>query len=151
MCRARTSRVSRKRKITAPGMCHPAPKNRHVVRYRARRRSAIGEGYNIVCTYTFISRRGWRFTLFTPPLQPLKLHVARHGKRRFIFRHRTPFCLVNSFVGYATYPPTTCKRRIFLDSAIKYFLSLFSSTFFSLLEGNSAILETDNISRMRIG
>lgn len=67
----------------------------HLARARAHVCAYLYPHTPEVCTYYFYlveravcapPRGASRF--FTPPLQPLKLHVARHGKRRFIFCHR---------------------------------------------------------------
>lgn len=91
---------TQKLKITAAEITR-ALKNRHVrhtegaYRNGDRGKSASNPAYipvRLLCVHTLLSLGGGgaprRFTLFTPPLQPLKLHVARHGERRFIFRHR---------------------------------------------------------------
>jgi len=111
------------------------------------RRNAFREGLR--CTYTFISRGDARrrFTLFTSPLQPLKLHVARHGERRFIF-HCThpgdsPSCRLYRRTLVATFSPRPCKHHSFPGSAILN----YSFSFLFDKRKSSATLETDDISR----
>lgn len=76
----------------------------------------------------------------------LKLHVARHGKRRFIFYRRT-HRPDDSFASVIT-PHSCLPLRSPRDRAnTAVFLARLNCSFFFLFDKNSATLETDNISR----
>lgn len=70
-------------------------------------RSGNGEGWREArgpCTRTLLSlgAAALHDAFFTPPLQPLKLHVARHGKRQIYFPLPGAATATSFVDGYAT-------------------------------------------------
>lgn len=137
MHRARVTRADNAKTKNNCGRNARAPKSRHVRHVGRAQKCVFATGFAL---YVYFYLSGRRFTLFTSPLQPLKLHVARHGKRRFIFyrrTHRPGDSFLSAGRCRVLHSPTT-------NTA---FPSRLNYSFFFLFDKNSATLETDNIFR----